>query len=99
MEQLNTQIDKYEKMWRNVDLQPKHFDSKRLERIYAGADRVVTEAIKLRQVCSQVKKTLKGFGEFLFSISAQAIQKYSALVAETRYLQVSTANENNLLKE
>mgnify|MGYP000899102484 CR=1 FL=1 len=38
VENLNMQIDKYEKMWRNVDLQPKHFDSRKLQKIYKEAD-------------------------------------------------------------
>lgn len=99
VETLNTQIEKYEKMWRNVDLQPKHFDSQRLGRIYAGADRMATEAIKLRQLCSQVKKLLKGYSEYLFGLSAQALQKFSALLTETRFVHLTTTNENSLLRE
>lgn len=85
-------------MWRNVDLHPKHFDTNRLERIYAASDRVATEAIKLRQLSSQVKKQLRSFSEYIFTASAQALQKYSGLLSETRYLHLTTLNENNLLK-
>lgn len=72
-------------MWRNVDLNPKHFDSQRLKRMYMKADRVMTEVIKLKQLCVQIVKALKQHSEFMTGFISQSMQKIASVFNDSRY--------------